>query len=647
MYTRRMLFSRHLILRPRSALDIGLSILLVSAIIAIWYVGDFHTFHHGDTAIFSLVSLYRWTVFIWEYDHIGALLPLLASPIHHPYLNLLVLSAMNSFALLYGLALWANLISLRELTLTISGLWVSLLLPLVMPKAKIFDNAALNYPWASGLFFASLFTCVLGWYLQRERHRERVAAAPALFVLAFLTVYVSKISLIPLLVVTPGLIWESVRHTRPLRFDKNLLIRLAPLLGVMLALLIYQWLEQSAEFQSRLTLYPANLPQVLPRLLGRWLVEELNTPLLVLAAIPLFYKPLARHRKTPLFTYLTAGIACEVIIVAASSRAEQSGYPSIYLTDLTFLLLLIIATLILQLVERVDNLLYIAFPLTLLLHALMWNSFTPTSPFAAMDRTIGASTPAMVEARCDVLVGDYWKVWPAVLALNDYYYREGLIDPRTDKARLVMGITYRARPVEDLWRERLNWPDVNICAFTEDGPGFRWSLKVYAPDINLLLTPQGKSGPFTVYRLENRRLPELGFEFDHPIPGLGWQGVEYTPSGKAFQWMSETTSTLILPLALNHDLTVRFRVLPPLTPDILPGLTLTVNDHPILITSRADFDGTIFSAAVSQSVLQVNPRYTTFAFHINRTVLPREILGNDDPRALGLAFDWIQIERGP
>jgi hypothetical protein len=644
---RRILRLRHSTVRPGSVLDVGLSILLASVLVAIWHMGDFHTRHHSDTAIYSLVSLYRWTAFIWEYDHIGAFLPLLARPIHRPYLNLFVLSAVNSFASLYGFALWANLISLRRLTLTAGGLWSSVALLLVMPKAELFQNAALNYPWALGFFFAALFTCLLQWQLRKARLREMAATTPALFVLAFLTVYVSKIALIPLLIVTPGLIWESIPHTWPVRFDKNLLVRLALLLCVILALLIYQWLEQSAEFKSGLTLNPANIPQALPHLLRRWLLEELNSPWLLLAAILFIYNPLARHRETPLLTYLAAGILCEAVLVAASSRAEQNGYPGLYLTDLAFLLVLVIVTACAQLAQRIGYWRHMVVPFSLILNAWVWHSFTPTTPFAAMDRTIGASTAAMVQARCDVLIGDYWKVWPAVLAVNDYYYREGILDPRTGKVRLVMGITYRARPVEDLWREQLNWPDVTICAFTDDELGFRQSLKIYAPDIALLLTPYGNSGPFAVYKLENRRLPELGLEFDLPIPGPGWHGVEHTSGGKAFQWMSGTTSTVILPLAIDHDLIVRFRVLPPPAPDILPSLTVTVNDHLILFGSRNDGDGVICSAAIPSFVLRANPRYTALAFHINHTIVPGEILGNGDPRALGLAFDWIQIERGP
>lgn len=642
MYTRNMMRAGHFTLRPRSGLDVGASCLLVSAIIAIWHVGDFHTLHDGDTVIYSLASLYHWTPFVWEYDHVGSLLPLLASPFHRPYLNLLTLSALNSFAFLYGLILWAGLLSRNELTLTEGGVWVSLLTVAVMPKAKIF-SASTNNPWSLGFFFAGLFAHVLQGYLQRDRCREKLAASPALFILAFLTVYVSKISLVPLLIITPGLVWENLqrRGQWPLKFDKALLSHLAPLLWMALALLSYQLLEQSAEFKSGLALDPANIQQALPRLLGRWLDEELNAPWLVLGFLLLLYRPLDQ----PMLRYLTAGMVSEAIIISSSSRAGQNDYPSIYLADLTFLLLLLGVIALALLVNRFKfkATWAVAVPGLLFLNAIQWHSFPPVNPFAQLDRTIGASTPAIVEAECDLLLGDYWKVWPAVLAANDYYYRQNIIDPRTGQTRLLAGITYRAWPTEDLWRPRFDWPDAKLCSFAGDDEGVASAIRIYAPDIILLMSPKDQVGPIVVSQLENRRLPSLGFEFDNTAPGPGWHGQEITPDGQTFQWMKERAE-LVLPLAADHDFTLRFRVRPALAPGILPSLTLAVNEHPVTLASYPEANGdTTFEAAIPKTLLD-NPRYTQLVFRVSHTAIPDKIYGNGDTRALGLAFDWLRLD---
>jgi hypothetical protein len=208
---------------------------------------------------------------------------------------------------------------------------------------------------------------------------------------------------------------------------------------------------------------------------------------------------------------------------------------------------------------------------------------------------------------------------------------------------LLAGITYRAWPTETLWRPRLDQPDAKLCSFANDDEGVASAVRIYAPDIILLLTPQTQIGPIVVSQLENRRLPSLGFEFDNTAPGFGWHGQEVTPDGQTFQWMKERAE-LVLPLATDYDLTLRFRVRPALAPGILPGLTLAVNDHPVTLVRHPEANGdTTFEAAIPKTLLD-NPRYTQLVFRVSRTVIPDDLYGNGDTRALGLAFDWLRLD---
>ncbi len=73
--------------------------LLTCAGVALWI--DFGTIHrdqHSDSILNVLVSLQRWTPFVWEQDRFGMAVPLLASPIKHPLANLLVQGFLSSFA---------------------------------------------------------------------------------------------------------------------------------------------------------------------------------------------------------------------------------------------------------------------------------------------------------------------------------------------------------------------------------------------------------------------------------------------------------------------------------------------------------------------------------------------------------------------
>jgi hypothetical protein len=74
-------------------------LLLAAAIAAIWIdLGNLHAHHQSDTLIPVLVSLYYWTPFYWAQDRWGMLVPLLAMPFAHPFVNLLVQTGLGIFA---------------------------------------------------------------------------------------------------------------------------------------------------------------------------------------------------------------------------------------------------------------------------------------------------------------------------------------------------------------------------------------------------------------------------------------------------------------------------------------------------------------------------------------------------------------------
>ena len=660
MYTRRVIHPRRMVLAKEFAVlpftlpDIGLSSFILVAVIAVWYVGDFHAFHHSDTAIFTLSSLYRWTPFAWEYDHLGSLLPLLASVIHRPYANLLVLSALNSFAFLGGLVLWASLISLHQARLVENSLWLTLLIPLVMPKIKLFENAAYNYPWGLGFFFAGLFTYGLQRYLKRKQAADIAVVVPVLLALAFLTVYVSKISLIPLLIVTPALLWGNLKsNTWPVKpARRTFLFYFAPVACLGLALLIYQILEARSEFQSALTLNPAFMPLTLPPLLKNWASQELTTPLLLIVALPaLFYHLRTGPKQNPLFIYLAFGVAGEALIISSSIRTVRNLFTGIYLTDLTFLLLLLLSLTLSTFVQRIESAIarWSVFAIVILLAIYLniheWNSFSPASPFAVMERTIGANSRALVEAKCDILAGGYWRVWPAVLAVNDYYDRNSIRDPRTGQTQLIAGIAYRAWPTESLWQPRLNFPDLKLCAFADDGAGLHEALGAYTPELALRVTPVKQLANVVVYELNDNHYSSLQLNFDFSVPGTGWGSPEVNSAGETFVWMTAAQSELILPLETTRDLSVEFRAIYAMAPDITQSLTLTANDQLISLTSRIDeAGGALIRGLIPKSTLALAPDRTRFAFRVNRTLTPVFALPNSlDTRPLALALDWFRV----
>jgi len=629
---------------PFSIRDVVGCLILLGVAVSIWYVGDFHTFHYDDSLFQSLTSLYRWTPLGWESDHIGSFLALLVIFIRRPYGNVLAVSTLSSLLFLGGLTLWASLLASKRTSLLECAVWILLLLPLVVDKHRIFDNASDGSTFGLAFFFAGVFVRGLMIYLQ-DWHRPR--SLFGMFFSGFLTIYLTKTVLIPLGVITLCLIAQRVRTSLEPRTIRSTLALTAPAFCLALALLIYEGLERAAPVANDFRLSLANIPVNLPALLENWVTQELTTPVLI--AIPFFallYKP-----ARPLLVYLAAGIFAETMIVSSSNWVtinQQKGY---YLSNLTFLVLLTIVLLIRQFVHQATSprfhpgLLPIVGAAALLLNAREWNSFSPALPFTAMDRSIGASTPAIVEAGCDLLIGDYWKAWPIMIAVNDYYYRNDIPDPRTGKTRMIVVISYRARPIAALWQPRLDWPDVKPCGLTGDEAEMQSYLMRYAPEKALFLVEPQQFGRITAYQLRNRRLNEIDLNFDTPAPGDGWSYQETTPTSESFTWMTATTANLYLPLAINHSASLEFRVLMDMAPDILRSLTLRVNDQPVDLTAQTEENGAvIFRARLPRSALAANTRATILTFQINRTLIPKLILpGSDDMRALGLAFDWLRI----
>ncbi len=617
--------------------------LLLAVATSIWFVGDFHTFHYSDDLIHSLNSLYRWTPLSWESDHIGSLLALLVSPIHRPYWNVLAISTLSSLLFLGGLTLWTSLLSSRSKGLVESALWVLLLLPLVLDKHRIFDNASHGSTFGSAFFFAGLFTWSLLKYLEGGRSAGWLLG---LFITGFLTIYLSKTVLIPLGVVTLCLLarqaWMAPRTIR------SRIELIAPPLLLALALLLYEGLELNAPAVNIYGMSLANIPISLPMLVTNWITHELTTPMLIAVPIALlFIRP-----AIPLFGYLIAGVLLETLIISSSGWVVNFHLSGYYLTDMTFLLFLTIVLLLGQPIRQFipqgsyPTLLTIVAVAALVLNTREWNSFTPILPFAAMEQGIAANTPSMVEAGCDILAGDYWKTWPPVLAANDYYFRNHVTDARTGEMRVLAAISLRAAPTERLWRQRLDWPDGRVCGLAGDEAEMRSYMVRYAPDRALFLVNPTEYGGVIAYEIANQHLSELNLDFDSPAPGEGWSYLERTLGGESFVWMKATSSTLFLPLATDHDLSLEFRVIHAMAPDILESLALRVNGEPVPLSHLEDDHGAvIFRASLPGSVLAANRHETVFSFQINRLLIPGLAMPpSDDGRSLGVALDWLRIK---
>jgi hypothetical protein len=629
-------------LRPLSPADIGLGSAIAAGMVVIWFVGRFSSLHGSDSLIHSLNSLYKWTPFVWEYDHVGSLLSLIARFITRPYWNVLAVSGMSALLFLTGLALWGCL--LFPLTFTESNIWVAILIPLTLTQHAIFQIASQGVTSGVALFFSGLYVCTLRIALSSQQE-PGLTSIFGLFALAFVTTYLSKIAFIPMTTVTGGLLWLH----RPLSRRRMATIGAC----LFLALFCYHFLEQASPYRKDYTLRLASLSIAFPRALGSWGWSYMTGILWLLA--PALLAVSQPPRRIALYLAWGAGIAVQTSLILCSHWMAMNSYDGHYLYDLSFLTLLGTLGLIAGFkrrwlptgIARGATLALLA--LAVCMNAYAWDAFHPVNPLVQMEATLGANTAAMVAASCDLVVGGYWTAWPAMLAVNDYYYQNHVLDPRSGHPRRVYAIAYLAGSTEDLWRPILEQPNVKICSISGDEKNYQLYLGNYAPEFAMQTIPIAQIGHVILHQVRFRRVQSLILDFDSPPPGKGWSYQETTPGGETFTWTTPPITTLSLPLATHQTADLEFRVVMTMAPDILENLVLHVNGQPIQLSSTSDPDGgTVFTGTIPQSVLAADERTTLFSFEISRSLIPQFTNpGSDDPRPLGLAFDWLRIEGQP
>jgi len=147
--------------------------------------------------------------------------------------------------------------------------------------------------------------------------------------------------------------------------------------------------------------------------------------------------------------------------------------------------------------------------------------------------------------------------------------------------------------------------------------------------------------------------PPITLEFNQPVSGEGWADPEIW-SGQLFQnasyqWTANEIATINILLdeidrAAGDEISIQFRVISAMTPDILDSVTLSVSDEQIALRSGFDEEGaTIFRGTMSQLTLNTNLGPITLSIEVDRLVTPQSLGTNNDSRMLGVAIDWLRI----
>ena len=455
--------------------------LIACAAAALWVdFGTIHREHHGDSLLHVLISLYRWTPFIWEQDRFGMLVPLLASPIKHPLANLLVQEFLCGFCGLSVFYLLARYL-LRDATYpAVATLGAAGFLGLT-PSYFRFEYL-LNTSYGVGLCLG-----LAGLIVAEPRPGgltwRRRASALALIVLAHWVNCGTALFLSPLVLLravprfprrpAPRRGWPEAGGDRVLEALRRMFEPEAVHSSLLLALGYaagMQLMTLSPHAQTSMSQLPRDAWPTEWRLLARHLGEALTPPywpmlwgLEVVLGVAWLTVPGLRRRSGVAWRSAAAAAATALAIallmgtlvwVRLNDHHFRYLLPSVILGQLAFAAPAV-APLILA-ARPVPG--RAAMPIAAVSTLLLASAARDGMPSLAgvrriIDQRCGAMTAELIDARCTHLAGDYWSVWPAIFHVNLALRERG-------ESRVVWGVTFRASPTFPLWK---GMPDEERC----------------------------------------------------------------------------------------------------------------------------------------------------------------------------------------
>ena len=445
--------------------------LAAGVVAAVWI--DLSPSHHGhqaDSLVPVLASLQAWTPFYWGQDRFGMLLPLLAMPFKHPFVNLLVQGGLSAFAGLAALFLLPRFV-LPERGWLLVGLVSSWPFLAWAPEEFRFTVLSTGQPYqlAAALGLAGLLL------LDRPAHARPssgiVATALGLLALAHWVNVASGLLLGPALVARWLAAWAG-RHQQATKGDERHesrrgLPEIAPptilawlaVLGGFAAGLALKWLVRapSTPTETRpLTEWLDGAGQLLQNAwsdLGPspW---PITAAFLAAAGLALLLVPSIRLGSAPSLwaaLVLVGGALLGAVAMGASDWVEDNLFATRYLS---FSLLLLQTALAIP----AGRALAVALPRQraawlragttgglFLAVALGYDAPSLTEVRAVLDDRMGHRTADILAARCTHIAGNYWRVWPMVFHANLVSYERG-------ERRTIWGVALRGGPTQRIWR---------------------------------------------------------------------------------------------------------------------------------------------------------------------------------------------------
>ncbi|HEY6100070.1 MAG TPA: hypothetical protein VIW03_11605, partial [Anaeromyxobacter sp.] len=388
-------------------------------------LGRFHGLEHGDSILPVLVSLQRWTPFYWDQERYGMLVPLLALPVRDPLWNLLLQRGALVLAGLGAVVLLArHVLAGRDWPL--AGALAAGGLLAAAPAPWLFEYLG-DQPYGLSLLLALGGLAVAEPAPDARRGWPRLAAGLALVAAAHWVNAATGILLLALALARAAA--DRIEGEEPRAIRSRLAVDGALLLAGLAAgqafLRLWPVLTQHPLRLDVAPLPMGDLPAAWTALLANAWRDAGEWPTVLVAAgaagLGVLSLPSLRPRLPGALLRVAALLAAALAyaLFAGSLRwVQENAFHWRYLAPSAVLVHLAAISLLAEPLARLPRL---ARPAGLAALALLpaaalaaYGAPSPAGVRADLDRAAGRYTADVLSARCRLVAGDYWSVWPAV-----------------------------------------------------------------------------------------------------------------------------------------------------------------------------------------------------------------------------------------
>lgn len=427
--------------------------MMLAVTLGLWIdLTPIHRHHNADSIVQILASLVHWTPFFWEQNRFGQLVPLLALPIENPWHNLLFQVWLRILALMASFFLLARVAVPRPWWPAVGGAALGLFLIAKSPASQTY---LLAQP-----YFQAMALALGGVILIDSGRRVRRIAGSVLVALAFWISLATLFWLLPLLLLRRVLGLERTGRGSYVFLLTGACFAASLAASALDALFGFGGTDLGPSPVADWPRAWLGLGEGALRYLSPLWAAGVGLLLCVAAGLALSGRRSGSWQQRARQA-LAAGLCLLGMALGEIAALGTSGWIHLMQYDFRFivsgLIALIVAgpALVLTLVleetspswRRTANALALSalLPITFLRHGPP----SLTGARQALDAGLGRHSAEIVAGGGTHVIGNFWRVWPAVFHTNLSLFERG-------ESRRVWGLTFRSLPTRALWH-RPDW----------------------------------------------------------------------------------------------------------------------------------------------------------------------------------------------